>query len=141
MLLNILIPVQSNFLLRDTHGEGEADAHHDPVSEDETIINGDGKLVCARCKHAITDEKQQTSRHGSHIHTFTNPAGVEFTIGCFVSAPGCKTSGNATMEYTWFPKYQWRFAECANCRQHLGWQYIGNDDFFGLILACLQQAH
>ena len=83
-----------------------------------------------------------------------NPAGVTFHIGCFASAIGCTIVGPDSLEYPWFPGFAWRYAMCASCGQHLGWNFRrarqpGNRDsagdsgdsfFFGLIVDRLGQA-
>jgi hypothetical protein len=75
---------------------------------------------------------------GAHRHSFVNPAGVTFEIGCFREAPGCMVEGEPTTELTWFAGFAWSYALCANCRAHLGWCYEGEGArFFGLILARL----
>jgi hypothetical protein len=65
-----------------------------------------------------------------------NPAGLLFHIGCFGEAIGCTVVGPDSLEYPWFPGFAWRFAMCAACGRHLGWQFRseGKPSFFGLIL-------
>lgn len=93
------------------------------------------RLLCVRCRHPITDSDQRIDVSGSHAHTCTNPLGLTFHIGCFRDAPGCASIGAATTEYTWFPGYAWRIADCAKCGVHLGWQFTSPaDGFFGLIV-------
>ena len=48
-------------------------------------------------------------------------------------APGAAPAGGASDEFTWFPGYSWRIALCRDCGRHMGWQFLGDDDFFGLI--------
>ena len=93
-------------------------------------------LHCAACGYPITSRKDGTSVNGSHEHTFTNPHGLIFRIGCFGTAPGCIQTGEATDAWTWFPGFEWRLALCHHCQTHLGWGYRseGGDGFFGLIL-------
>ena len=76
---------------------------------------------------------------GRHEHTFVNPSGITFHIGCFASAKGCRVEGNPTREFTWFPGFDWSFALYRNCGIHLGWYYDSQDadGFFGLVLARL----
>jgi hypothetical protein len=95
-------------------------------------------ISCAACGHGITDAAARTTMNGSFDHSFRNPQGLSFHIGCFSRAPGCVTCGEPTLEYTWFAGYAWRVALCAGCRTHLGWRYDGaGGGFFGLILARL----
>ena len=93
------------------------------------------RLLCAACKHVVTDENQRIAVRGRHEHTFINPHGVTYHIGCFREAAGCATVGEATTEFTWFPAYIWRVALCANCQTHLGWRFQSlQDDFHGLVV-------
>jgi len=106
------------------------------VSDDE----GEGKrrshLLCAACAHRITASDQAIEIDGSHHHTFFNPAGVVFEIGCFASAMGCVVSGVPTTEFSWFPSHAWSYANCRGCGTHLGWAFQGASGgaFFGLVL-------
>lgn len=92
------------------------------------------RLFCFRCGHRITDQDWRIAINGAHAHTFTNPHGLTFHIGCFRDAPGCAETGTATTEFTWFPGYAWCIADCAHCGVHLGWQFTSSQDrFYGLI--------
>ncbi len=72
---------------------------------------------------------------GQHSHTFTNPAGILYTIGCFSKADGCIVHGMPTTEFTWFEGFRWSIALCGGCLIHLGWFYqSGSEAFFGMIL-------
>ena len=94
-----------------------------------------GKIICARCESSITEADARTAMRGSHEHRFTNPHGIEFRIGCFASAPGCRTTGEPSMEWTWFAGYTWQIENCAHCRAHLGWRFESPGHIFhGLIL-------
>ena len=93
------------------------------------------ELYCFACGLAITRRRERLEVGGSHSHTFTNPAGYVFRVGCFRRAPGCAQAGEFTQEYSWFSGYAWRYALCAGCRVHLGWVFGGPEPgFFGLIL-------
>lgn len=73
--------------------------------------------------------------HGGSEHTFSNPDGFVFHIGCFRNAHGCTAVGIPTLEHTWFSGYSWRIAVCARCQTHLGWWYRAPaDQFYGLIV-------
>ncbi len=97
-------------------------------------------LICASCGERITSVKERLEMNGTHAHTFTNPHGFSFDIGCFRSAPGCTPQGQATEAWTWFRGYAWRVAVCGGCGAHLGWGYEpvpadpDSRGFFGLIL-------
>lgn len=94
-----------------------------------------GEFFCRVCRRFVTAEAEVLTVMGSVRHTFFNPAGLAFTIGCFRRAPGALPEGEATLEHTWFQEWGWQVALCAGCGQHLGWRYQrGEDAFFGLIL-------
>ncbi len=78
------------------------------------------------------------SVESSHNHTFFNPAGIVFEIGCFSKAPGCGIVGEASSEFSWFAGTKWTTAICSGCLCHLGWLFEGRGEpFFGLILTSL----
>jgi hypothetical protein len=91
-------------------------------------------LYCFICGQVITQTRQRIPVGGAHKHTFTNPGGYRFEIGCFREASGCEQAGEFTDFYSWFDGYAWRYAMCGSCRVHLGWVYRGEDSFFGLVL-------
>jgi len=91
-------------------------------------------LFCAACSHLITYENQAVEMHGSHHHTFFNPAGIVYEIRCFSKAQGCLHHGESSAEFTWFAGYTWCLAMCAGCQTHLGWFFSsGEASFYGLI--------
>jgi hypothetical protein len=97
-------------------------------------------LYCRACGGLVTDGDQQISVNGSHAHTFFNPAGIVYELGCFRNAPGCSVVGEATMEFTWFANHSWRFGLCLLCDTHLGWLYeTAEQTFYGLILTRLRR--
>jgi hypothetical protein len=100
-----------------------------------------GALVCAKCGSLVTSRASALSMGGSHAHTFANPHGFEFRIGCFADAPGCVEVGEESAFWTWFPGFTWRVSVCRSCREHLGWLFRSPDArFHGLILDRLTQA-
>lgn len=106
-----------------------------PRSVDVTDLPPENPIRCRQCGHVVTSAAARAEKAGHHRHVFGNPAGYVFEIGCFATAPGCAVQGPATLEFTWFAGYAWRFASCAACGTHLGWAYSsGADGFFGLIL-------
>jgi len=98
-------------------------------------------ILCRNCKHQITSFKHIIEVRGQHRHTFGNPEGFVFEIGCFSAAKGCRNEGVPTSEFTWFSGFSWRYAICAKCYLHLGWHYLsrGEANFYGLILNRLIQ--
>ena len=103
------------------------------VLEREQDISG-RQLLCTYCETPVTSLAARRDVEGAHIHTFTNPHGIVFRIGCFASAPGCLASGELSDHFTWFPGYSWQIALCGACKIHLGWRFLsGRDAFHGLI--------
>jgi hypothetical protein len=98
----------------------------------------DRRLYCAACRHPITRERERIVVQGRHEHTYANPQGISYRIGCFAEATGCAQVGPASGAWSWFPGYRWQIAVCGGCGAHLGWRYTGGDHiFYGLILRCL----
>lgn len=92
-------------------------------------------IYCRACGRPVTRKDSRIAVNGSHTHTFFNPAGIVFELGCFRTAPGCYHAGEATSDFTWFAGFRWRFALCGGCNSHLGWSFSsGDSSFFGLIL-------
>jgi hypothetical protein len=120
------------------HSEGDAQPLDEPAA-DEALDAADPEAVilCRRCGHLITRPSDRIIKDGSYRHTFANPSGIVFEIGCFSHAEGCGPSGEPTDEFTWFRGYRWRLALCRACFVHLGWQFNslgGSSGFWGLIL-------
>lgn len=92
------------------------------------------RFCCAVCNNYVTDDALIALIQQQHVHTRTNPQGQSFSFGCFYAAPGCKITGTATDEHSWFGGYCWRFAHCKHCNAQMGWYFSGDTDFFALIL-------
>lgn len=134
----ILESSEAAYCLKTDKGEiGE----HPRVAVDEGDDSEGGRaIVCEACGFAITAENHRIAIDDSHRHTFFNPSGIVYELGCFSRAPGCSITGEATSEFTWFAGYRWRFALCGKCREHLGWRYeSAAGSFFGLILSKLRE--
>ena len=98
------------------------------------------KIRCRRCGCVITSRRDRIAVAGSHEHTFMNPYGIVFRIGCFRLAAGCVAISGPMSEHTWFSGYSWSCVACGSCFRFLGWRYdSGNDGFFGLILDELRE--
>jgi len=98
-------------------------------------------LVCTVCEHEITDDAQRIEMAGFHEHTFVNPAGRQFRIGCFGAAPGCAPLGTEESAFSWFLGWAWQVALCARCGARLGWGYRNaGERFWGLIVTALRPA-
>ena len=93
-------------------------------------------ILCRQCHQAITKPVDRIAMQGSHRHTFANPHGIVFEIGCFRSVKGCGYAGAASDDFSWFAGYSWRVCFCTMCLTHLGWLFSlkGGDIFHGLIL-------
>ncbi|MCB2170099.1 MAG: hypothetical protein KQI78_20750 [Deltaproteobacteria bacterium] len=93
-------------------------------------------ILCRECLFPITREEDQSAMEGGQQHTFANPAGIVFTIGCFSAAEGCAPVGPSSDEFTWFPGFTWRVGICRGCLAHLGWYFSAPSGtaFWGLIL-------
>ncbi len=111
-------------------------AHIVDIDEDlDDTDRDEEKIICKSCGNLITFKGCIIEINGKHEHTHYNPEGVIYNIGCFSSARGCTTTGQPTLEYTWFAGYAWSLSLCANCHIHLGWHFqSGEKSFFGLIM-------
>ena len=99
-----------------------------------------GALYCRVCGKAITTKEQAIKVNASFCHTFFNPAGIVFELGCYKKAPGCITVGVPSSEFSWFAGHRWSFALCSACETHLGWYFdSGGSTFWGLILNTLKE--
>ncbi len=107
-----------------------------PAEKRKEELHPRNVIICRHCRKHITDESQRISVDGAHRHTFANPHGHVYDIGCFGSAVGCTGAGPAFDEFTWFRGYSWRVVICSGCSAHLGWlfQSSGDHHFYGLIL-------
>ena len=112
---------------------GDSTAPENAVRDEE---RDERLILCRECLFPITREEDQTSMSGAFQHTFANPAGIVFTIGCFSTAEGCAYVGPASDEFTWFNGFAWRVGVCRGCLAHLGWFFAAPSGaaFWGLIL-------
>ena len=106
------------------------------AEQDAELPEEEAYIICRQCRQAITRSEERFSIQGAHRHTFANPHGLVFEIGCFKNAIGCGYAGPASDEFTWFAGYRWRVCFCSSCMTHLGWLFTstGGDAFHGLIL-------
>ena len=112
------------------------EAEEKEVSEDdEDLARSDAKLLCAVCANPVTGNDQRIEVAGAHRHTFANPHGFVFNIGCFRLAPGSVADSRSFTEFSWFEGFEWSLAVCSMCASHLGWRFSAEGDrFYGLIL-------
>jgi len=103
---------------------------------DEKESNNEKHILCRQCRQVITSANERIEVQGSHQHTFANPHGIIYEIGCFRSVIGCGYAGPPSDEFSWFRGFSWRVAVCAMCLTHLGWLFtsLGSVSFNGLIL-------
>jgi hypothetical protein len=134
------VPSDEGTIVALRHPSGEDGGSGAEVLLEDRTEEGAGEddrfIRCGQCLTAIAREEDEISMGGAHRHTFANPNGIVFEIGCFRSAGGCKYAGAPTGEFTWFPGWDWRIAVCGKCLSHLGWLYVspGKDSFAGLIV-------
>jgi len=119
--------------------EGIEEAVEDDTKERPREPRQEERILCGHCLQLITSPAEIIEVQGSHQHTFANPQGILFQIGCFRSAAGCGHLGPATYEWSWFNGFGWSVALCSKCLTHLGWLYTtaGSEHFYGLILSRL----
>ena len=119
--------------------EGQDDEPLDVAVEEEfeeTESDPQNYIVCRQCLQIITSEEERTIVNGLHRHTFANPNGIVFDIGCFNNAVGCGFAGHWSTEFTWFAGFSWRILICGMCLTHLGWMFESGSGsrFYGLIM-------
>ena len=134
---------QSTLSLLDSRSRSAAEPRVAAEREEAREEGGDEPIVCAACGEKITTRSERIAQDGSHEHSFVNPAGIIYRIGCFRSAPGCREAGELTGDWSWIPGYDWRYAICGSCAEHLGWACRGasGSTFRGLILPRLAEGH
>ena len=97
--------------------------------------------MCATCGQRITDDVHRIEMNGAHEHTFVNPHGFAFVVGCFAVATGCSYLGGTETAFSWFPGFSWQIAACRRCRSHLGWIFrTAGEQFHGLITTAIRRA-
>jgi len=111
-------------------------------SEKKFGLKDDHVIICRECGNPVTAPDFIITVNNHHKHTFINPAGVTYQIGCFSSAEGCIVYGEPVIDHTWFAGFAWNYSVCSNCQLHLGWHFQNNGEgFFGLILELLVDAN
>jgi hypothetical protein len=119
--------------LREPSGPVRADVRPRPAGSEET--RHAPELACVSCLGRVTTRSAKIQVGGAHEHTFTNPHGFLFHIGCFAEAPGCLAAGGPMTDFSWFVGYSWEIEHCRGCGEHLGWLFRSSADLFhGLIL-------
>jgi hypothetical protein len=127
---------------RDVHQAREADrqgrsgaVEAAPAATASERVTAGGWLVCKPCSAFIAELRSRIEVNGAHAHSFINPAGLIFRVGCHASAPGVLGIGEKSEHWSWFPGFCWQAAVCRACAQHLGWCFEGpHARFVALIL-------
>lgn len=111
------------------------DSNVQPQAETRAAGLEEPVIVCRDCRAQVTDPSCRIQVDQSFSHTFANPQGHVFEIGCFDRAIGCVPASPACSKFSWFPGYHWKVGVCRNCAVHLGWIFVSDlDHFYGLIL-------
>lgn len=104
---------------------------------EEPATQPDEAVLCAACAHALTHRSKAIDVGGAHEHTFRNPAGYSYHVLCYTEASGSHRVGIPASEASWFAGYDWCFAICGQCHEHVGWWYVPREkektSFAGLI--------
>jgi len=110
------------------HSSSEVQTDSIPSEEERWI-------VCRQCQQRLTRPSERIQINGLHTHTFANPSGVVFEIGCFRMVSGLHFIGPPSYEFPWFAGHSWQIVICGTCQIHMGWwfQGPGSSQFFGLI--------
>ena len=107
----------SPYLLRGEQDLVEMDSQNIEDSSEEEVKN-EKVYRCKLCDHKITTLSQQIEMAGGDRHTFLNPGGKVFHIGCFQNASGCVVVGLPSIEWSWFQSFSWKVALCEVCSNH-----------------------
>jgi len=96
-------------------------------------------ITCRNCLAPVTRPEYSIQINDGYSHTFANPQGHVYEIGCFFRADGCVKFSDTSDEFSWFKDYVWAVGLCRNCRVQLGWIFLALrpgecDKFYGLIL-------
>ena len=124
--------------LREPPAEGSSSAGPTPAlgaSRLAASAEGGGALVCRACGPFVAERRDRIDVDGAHAHSFINPAGAIYRVGCFAAAPGARPWGEPSPHWTWFAGFEWRVATCRGCGDLLGWAFSSEaSSFVALIL-------
>ncbi|XP_061369594.1 uncharacterized protein LOC133312424 [Gastrolobium bilobum] len=81
-------------------------------------------IRCKSCQTIIAKRSDMLmmSSEGP-LGAYVNPGGFVHEIMTFYKANGLALIGPASTEYSWFPGYAWTIAECATCKNQMGWLF------------------
>jgi hypothetical protein len=114
---------------------GAPDASTTSETRAETRDEEPAVLACATCREPVTTEAERMEVAGAHQHSFMNPHGFYYRIGCFAAAQALKAEGGWSGDWSWFPPCEWQIQRCARCDEHLGWLFRAAERrFYGLVL-------
>jgi hypothetical protein len=139
-IIAFIIPAQKSALVclkERPERPHESEPHQAAGTEsDPEETPDDEHIFCRQCYRIITQPNARINVDGAHRHTFANPHGLVFEIGCFKTASGCVHTGFSSDEFTWFKGFSWSVAVCRTCFTHLGWRFVSPSasEFYGLIL-------
>ena len=104
------INTSCDHLLRLPSGKGISGEFGSLVKDEVEEYDSKDKeyILCRQCRRIITTPAERIDVQGVHRHTFANPQGIIYEIGCFRAATGCVYAGPATTEWSWFAGYSWR---------------------------------
>jgi len=105
-----------------------------------STVDAAGDWLCAWCLNRVANEKDRFKFAGQDEFTFANPEGIQFEIITFVQTLGCREMGVPTLAFTWFDGHAWSYCHCSLCGRHLGWYYVGQHSFAGLIKSRMVRA-
>lgn len=89
--------------------------------------------LCALCLEKIASDKDRFYFQGKSEFQFINPGGYHYDLITFSQTFSCIATTPPTLQYTWFKGYSWSICQCNSCNSHLGWKYINELTFYGLI--------
>lgn len=91
-------------------------------------------LRCRACSVEVADPRDAAAPDGGPTRrTFFNPAGVVFDLWLLSAVRNAVVTGAPTDEFTWFPGRPWQFLHCGGCGRQLGWRWLGEGTFYGLV--------
>lgn len=113
---------------------------HAGTSSDTAALQDEAPvIICRSCLGMISRPEFAVEINHAFAHTFANPTGTVFEVGCFSRADGCVKFSDTSGEFTWFTGYVWAVGLCRTCRAQLGWIFLpirsgDMSKFYGLIL-------
>jgi len=114
----------------------DAPAPVEDTTDEQLPKNEECWIICRQCRQLLSKFNERVLVNGFHRHTFANPSGLVFEIGCYAQVRGCMPYGSPSNEFAWFANHTWQIILCAKCLSHLGWLFSSTDGrvFFGLIV-------